>query len=129
MAYWRIQRAVLKLTSSPIRTSADRRATLRASRFGPPFAVVILATAPEHALQAVSNCCETPRGRDPISLFDAYLRTQGMLDDAELKTLETDVANDIDWAVAEAEKGGWEPVLRSTRDALAASARSASPCH
>jgi pyruvate dehydrogenase E1 component alpha subunit len=56
------------------------------------------------------------RGRDPILLFDAYLRTQGMLDDAELKTLETDVANDIDWAVADAEKGGWEPVSNLTRD-------------
>jgi pyruvate dehydrogenase E1 component alpha subunit len=56
------------------------------------------------------------RGRDPISLFDAYLRGQGMLDDAELKTLETDVANDIDWAVAEAEKGGWEPVADLERD-------------
>jgi pyruvate dehydrogenase E1 component alpha subunit len=56
------------------------------------------------------------RGRDPISLFDAYLRGQGMLDDAELKTLETDVANDIDWAVAEAEKGSWEPVSDLERD-------------
>ena len=56
------------------------------------------------------------RGRDPISLFDAYLRTQGMLDDAELKTLETDVANDIEWAVAEAEKGGCEPVCDLARD-------------
>ena len=39
-----------------------------------------------------------------------------MLDDAELKTLETDVANEIDWAVAEAEKGGWEPVADLERD-------------
>jgi len=62
------------------------------------------------------------RGRDPISLFDAYLRTQGMLDDAELKTLETDVANDIDWAVAEAEKGGWEPVSDLERDVYASAA-------
>ena len=59
------------------------------------------------------------RGRDPISLFDAYLRGQGMLDDAELKTLETDVANDIDWAVAEAEKGEWEPVADLERDVYA----------
>jgi pyruvate dehydrogenase E1 component subunit alpha len=59
------------------------------------------------------------RGRDPISLFDAYLRTQGMLDDAELKTLETDVANEVDWAVAEAEKGAWEPVADLERDVYA----------
>jgi pyruvate dehydrogenase E1 component alpha subunit len=56
------------------------------------------------------------RGRDPLSLFDAYLRSQGMLNNAELKTLETDVANEIDWAVAEAEKGGWEPVADLERD-------------
>ena len=56
------------------------------------------------------------RGRDPISLFDAYLRGAGMLDDAELKALEADVANDIEWAVAEAEKGAWEPVADLERD-------------
>jgi pyruvate dehydrogenase E1 component alpha subunit len=56
------------------------------------------------------------RVRDPIVLFDAYLRRQGMLDDAELKTLETDVANEVDWAVAEAEKGAWEPVADLERD-------------
>ena len=39
-----------------------------------------------------------------------------MLDDAGLKALETDVANDVDWAVAEAEKGGWEPVGDLERD-------------
>ena len=56
------------------------------------------------------------RGRDPISLFQAQLRGQNMLDDAELKTLETDVANEIDWAVAEAEKGAWEPESDLERD-------------
>jgi pyruvate dehydrogenase E1 component alpha subunit len=62
------------------------------------------------------------RGRDPISLFDAYLRGNGMLDDAELKTLETDVAKDVDWAVAEAEKGAWEPVSDLERDVYASAA-------
>ncbi len=60
------------------------------------------------------------RERDPIALFDAYLRGQGMLDDAALKALEADVANDIDWAVAEAEKGGWEPLADLARDVYAA---------
>lgn len=59
------------------------------------------------------------RGRDPISLFDAYLRSRDMLTDADLKSLETDVANDIDWAVAEAEKGAWEPVADLERDVYA----------
>jgi pyruvate dehydrogenase E1 component alpha subunit len=56
------------------------------------------------------------RGRDPIALFEAYLRGQGMLNDVELKTLETDVAREIDWAVSEAEKGAWEPVADLERD-------------
>ena len=59
------------------------------------------------------------RGRDPIPLFDAYLRGRGMLDDAELNALEADIANEIDWAVAEAEKGGWEPVADLERDVYA----------
>jgi pyruvate dehydrogenase E1 component alpha subunit len=56
------------------------------------------------------------RVRDPISLFEAYLRGKDILDDAELKTLETDVANEVDWAVAEAEKGAWEPVADLEHD-------------
>lgn len=59
------------------------------------------------------------RSRDPISLFDAYLRGKGILDDAGLKTLEADVAHDIDWAVDEAEKGAWEPVADLERDVYA----------
>jgi pyruvate dehydrogenase E1 component alpha subunit len=61
-------------------------------------------------------------GRDPLSLFDAYLRGRGMLGDADLKTLETDVANEVEWAVAEAEKGGWEPVADLERDVYAGTA-------
>ena len=56
------------------------------------------------------------RNRDPIALFDARLRSQGMLDDAQLKVIETDVANEVDWAVAEAEKGAWEDVSDLARD-------------
>ena len=59
------------------------------------------------------------RGRDPLSLFDAYLRGKGMLDDAGLKALEADVANEVDWAVAEAEKGEWEAVADLERDVYA----------
>ena len=62
------------------------------------------------------------RGRDPISLFDAYLRGNGLLDDAAWQALEADVGNDIDWAVAEAEKGAWEPVADLERDVYASTA-------
>ncbi|TAK71506.1 MAG: pyruvate dehydrogenase (acetyl-transferring) E1 component subunit alpha [Betaproteobacteria bacterium] len=56
------------------------------------------------------------RGRDPLALFEAYLRGRNMLDDADMKTLEADAANDVEWAVAEAERGGWEPVADLERD-------------
>jgi len=59
------------------------------------------------------------RERDPIALFDAYLRGEGMLDDGALRTLEDDVAHDIEWAVAEAEKGAWEPIADLVRDVYA----------
>jgi pyruvate dehydrogenase E1 component alpha subunit len=62
------------------------------------------------------------RERDPIALFDAHLRRQGVLDDAAMKTIEADVANDIDWAVAEAEKGSWEPLADLARDVYASPA-------
>jgi pyruvate dehydrogenase E1 component alpha subunit len=62
------------------------------------------------------------RGRDPLSLFDAYLRGEGMLNDADLKALEADVANDVNWAVDEAEKGEWESVADLERDVYAGAA-------
>jgi pyruvate dehydrogenase E1 component alpha subunit len=59
------------------------------------------------------------RGRDPISLFEASLTGKDLLNDDELKAIEADVANEIDWAVAEAEKGAWEPVADLERDVYA----------
>jgi pyruvate dehydrogenase E1 component alpha subunit len=59
------------------------------------------------------------RGRDPISLFDACLRGRGLLDDAALKALETDVACEVEWAVSEAEKGAWEALVDLERDVYA----------
>ena len=54
--------------------------------------------------------------RDPITLFVARLRRDGLLDDAELAALEKGAWNEIDWAVAEAESGAWEPVEHLARD-------------
>jgi len=59
------------------------------------------------------------RERDPIAKFQTYLQGQGMLDDVAMQALEADIANDVDWAVAEAEKGGWEPVADLARDVYA----------
>jgi pyruvate dehydrogenase E1 component alpha subunit len=50
------------------------------------------------------------RERDPIALFQALLREQGALDDADLDEIERAVADEIDDAVAFAEEAGFEPV-------------------
>ncbi len=54
--------------------------------------------------------------RDPIALFSARLKAEGMLGGAELQAMEAEVANDIAWAVEEAEDGPWEPVEDLCRD-------------
>jgi pyruvate dehydrogenase E1 component alpha subunit len=54
--------------------------------------------------------------RDPIALFAAVLRSQGILADADLATLEASVVADVAAAVAEAEAGPWEPVEDLLKD-------------
>jgi len=54
--------------------------------------------------------------RDPISLFTAVLREQGVLADADLAALEASVGADVAAAVAEAEAGAWEPVEDLLKD-------------
>jgi pyruvate dehydrogenase E1 component alpha subunit len=56
------------------------------------------------------------RKRDPIATFAARLKAEGLLDDRELAALEKDVGNEIEWAVAEAESGPWEPVEDLAKD-------------
>jgi TPP-dependent pyruvate/acetoin dehydrogenase alpha subunit len=53
--------------------------------------------------------------RDPIALFAARLRAAGMLDDADLATLEANVREEVERAVAFAESGGLEPVEELAR--------------
>jgi len=54
--------------------------------------------------------------RDPIATFVARLRTERLLDDAELAAIEKDVGTEIDWAVAAAEDGAFEPIEDLARD-------------
>ena len=54
--------------------------------------------------------------RDPIALFTAVLREQGILADADLASLEASVHADVAAAVAEAEAGPWEPVEDLLKD-------------
>ncbi len=56
------------------------------------------------------------RKRDPIDLFAALLRKQGLLDDAGLAELEAEVAAEIDEAVAFAEEGPVEPLEDLLKD-------------
>jgi pyruvate dehydrogenase E1 component alpha subunit len=53
--------------------------------------------------------------RDPILTFGARLREAGLLDDNVLKSIEDDVAAEIDRSVEFAEAGTWEPVEELTR--------------
>ena len=54
--------------------------------------------------------------RDPISNFEARLREQGALSDADVETLEKSVQDELAEAVRQAEAGPWEPVEDLTRD-------------
>jgi TPP-dependent pyruvate/acetoin dehydrogenase alpha subunit len=48
--------------------------------------------------------------RDPIATFVQRLQEQGLLNDADVESIEREVAREIDEAVAFAEAGTWEPV-------------------
>ena len=56
------------------------------------------------------------RHRDPIALFDAHLREAGLLRDADLATLESEIAAELDEAVAFAEAGPLEPIEDLLKD-------------
>lgn len=54
--------------------------------------------------------------RDPIALFTALLREQGLLGDAQLAEFERSVAEQVASAVQFAEAGPWEPIEDLTKD-------------
>jgi pyruvate dehydrogenase E1 component alpha subunit len=56
------------------------------------------------------------RERDPIDLFVALLRKEGLLDDEVLGKLEADVAGEIDEATAFADAGPIEPLEDLLKD-------------
>jgi pyruvate dehydrogenase E1 component alpha subunit len=53
---------------------------------------------------------EEHKQRDPIHLFGARLREQGLLADEDLERLEAEIAKELDEAIAAAEAGPFEPV-------------------
>ncbi|HEX6861867.1 MAG TPA: pyruvate dehydrogenase (acetyl-transferring) E1 component subunit alpha [Thermoanaerobaculia bacterium] len=53
--------------------------------------------------------------RDPISTFTALLQAAGILSEADLPSLEQEIALEVEEAVALAEAGTWEPVEELTR--------------
>jgi pyruvate dehydrogenase E1 component alpha subunit len=61
--------------------------------------------------------------RDPITLFEARLRADGMLEDADLTALESEIGAELDAAVAEAAAGPWEPLEELTRNVYAERSR------
>jgi len=58
---------------------------------------------------------EEAKKRDPITLFTAYLRGKGLLDDAEMEAIEKDAVATVQHAVDFAENANWEPVEELTR--------------
>ncbi len=54
--------------------------------------------------------------RDPIMTFEQTLRTAGLLADTDLQNIETEIATEIEDAVAFAEASPWEPVEQLTKD-------------
>jgi len=54
--------------------------------------------------------------RDPVTTFATQWRAHGLLTEADVATLERDVAAEIAAAVAEAEAGPWEPVTDLLKD-------------
>ena len=66
---------------------------------------------------------EAWKTRDPIANFTVYLRDAGWLSDADLAAIETDVAAEVEHAVAFAEAGPWEPVEDLTKDVCTIPAR------
>ncbi len=59
------------------------------------------------------------KARDPIPTFAAFLRSEGLLTDADLEAIEAAAAAEIEEAVAFAEEGEWEPIEDLTRDVYA----------
>jgi len=57
--------------------------------------------------------------RDPITLFEARLRSEGWLDDETREQMEREVLEELDEAVAFAEAGEWEPIEDLTKDIVA----------
>ncbi len=61
----------------------------------------------------------TWRERDPIVIFEQRLRSEGLIDDERRSELETDIAAEVEAAVAFAEAGTLEPVDQLTRHVYA----------
>jgi TPP-dependent pyruvate/acetoin dehydrogenase alpha subunit len=102
--------------------AATRRAAEHVRRGDGPFLLELRtyrfrahSTADPELYRTKEEVAEWKR-RDPIELFTAWLRAAGALSAADLESLETSVAAEIDEAVRFAEAGPWEPVEDLTRD-------------
>ncbi|HSL48021.1 MAG TPA: pyruvate dehydrogenase (acetyl-transferring) E1 component subunit alpha [Candidatus Deferrimicrobiaceae bacterium] len=102
--------------------SATRRAAEHVRRGDGPFLLELRtyrfrahSTADPELYRTKEEVAEWKR-RDPIELFTARLQGAGALSAADLESLQTSVAAEIDEAVRFAEAGPWEPVEDLTRD-------------
>lgn len=65
--------------------------------------------------------------RDPIRLFILAAVADGALSEADVESLEREVADEIAAAIAFAEEGSWEPVEDLTKDVMTEAAVEATP--
>jgi pyruvate dehydrogenase E1 component alpha subunit len=106
--------------------AAARRAAEHARRGGGPFLLELRTyrfrahSTADPELYRSKEEVETWKRRDPIALFTARLRAEGLLDDAGLGAIDASVEDEVEEAVRFAEAGPWEPVEDLTRDVYGA---------
>jgi pyruvate dehydrogenase E1 component alpha subunit len=59
---------------------------------------------------------ESWKERDPLTLFEARLREQGLVDDARVAEVEREVADELEAAIVFADESPWEPVEELEQD-------------
>ncbi|MBK9314394.1 MAG: pyruvate dehydrogenase (acetyl-transferring) E1 component subunit alpha [Acidobacteria bacterium] len=109
--------------------AATRRAVDTIRRTGKPYLIEFKTyrfrahSMYDAELYRTKEEVEAWKARDPIAGFTVYLRDAGWLSDADLATIETDVAAEVEGAVTFAEAGPWEPVEDLAKDVCTIPAR------
>lgn len=102
--------------------AATRRAVETIRRTGKPYLIEFRTyrfrahSMYDAELYRTKEEVEAWKSRDPITGFTGYLQDTIGISDADLAAIESQVAAEVDGAVAFAEAGPWEPVEDLTKD-------------